>query len=189
MLRILMIVQAAAALFLLSLVSSMAQGVNSYAPTSFMSGSFVVGTAPTDAVCLEGNAVALRVLTIYIGGQSAAAADGKVFIVKRSSLNTGGTSTTATGAVSADSQDSTPAGVLRLYTVNPTALGVAAGTVATAEFGTNTATSVPAPALIDFRGGKLLTVRTGSEAVCLNFNGAATFAGATLDVTFVLQGF
>src|SRR5215831_4413055 len=54
----------------------------------------------TDAMCLENPAgVVVRLLQIYVSGLGAGAATIDVALVKRASLNSGGTSTTVTPAI------------------------------------------------------------------------------------------
>ena len=142
-----------------------------------------VATA-TDVLTLTGSATkTIRVTKVTIMGSSTASSIYDAYLVKRSAANTGGTLTNPT-ASSADSTDATAAGVLTLYTANPSALG--AGIVVEASkvyLGTAAITSPTVTYTWGTRGDKAPILRVG-ESLAINFNGAAVPAGASLYMTF-----
>jgi hypothetical protein len=142
-----------------------------------------VATA-TDVLTLTGSATkTIRVTKVTIMGSSTASSIYDVYLVKRSAANTGGTLTNPT-ASSADSTDATAAGVLSLYTANPSALG--AGIVVEASkvyLGTAAITSPTVSYTWGTRGDKAPILRAG-ESLAINFNGGAVPTGASLYMTF-----
>ena len=78
-----------------------------------------VATA-TDVVVLSGSASkVIRVTKVSVVGTATAASIYDHYIIKRTTANTGGTSTTKTAAQS-DSSDAAQTATLSLYTANPT---------------------------------------------------------------------
>jgi hypothetical protein len=94
---------------------------------SFGSVASALATAATDVFTLSGSATKIvKVLRIEIAGTKTTAGQELVALVKRSSANTGGTSTTIVPA-GHDSPNAASTAVARFYTVNPTVLGTAVG--------------------------------------------------------------
>jgi len=89
-----------------------------------------VANGGTDFFTIQG-AIGRRMIInrITVSGIATAAAAVPLTVVKRSTVDTGGTSTLQT-AVNADSANGTvAAAAVRAYTVNPAALGTAVGTI------------------------------------------------------------
>jgi len=142
-------------------------------------------SAATDFLTIYGaTGKVVRILSIDISGTATALADLKVFLIKRSSTNTGGTSSAQT-AVPFDSGN-TALATIKLYTANPTSLGTAVGTVATTNLllgGVTTVTGAQLGYTFDLTlngfgsGVKLLTT---SEGLAVNFNGATLPSGTSI---------
>lgn len=84
--------------------------------------TFAAYATPEDFLTLEnpvGSGKLLHLANFRLFPASTAAALMQIFFIRRSTLNSGGTSTTQAGA-KADSADDAASGVLRLYTAAPT---------------------------------------------------------------------
>lgn len=141
-----------------------------------------VATA-TDVVVLSGSASkVIRVTKVSVVGTATAASIYDHYIVKRTTANTGGTSTTKTAAQS-DSNDAAQTATLSLYTANPTT-----GTGVTVE-GNKTylaAGATPGAAALPYvytfgtRNDKAIVLRGTAESLAINFGGQAVPSGANL---------
>lgn len=97
-------------------------------PTYSATGSYVPAAATTDTCSLTGSATKnVRIRRVIIAGVGSAVQNQNVAVVKRSTANSGGTSTTPT-VVPYDSSSAVGTAVMRAYTANPT-LGTTVGTV------------------------------------------------------------
>jgi hypothetical protein len=143
--------------------------------------SFVVTSAAsaTDIFELKGSSTKkIGVTNIKISGTQTAAGIVDVYIKKRSSANTGGTSTTAT-CISHDATDVTATATGTIYTANPTtgtSLGdlriVSLPVVATTD---KTLTSES----LDFGiRGKPVYLNSATEALAINLNGVTVTGGS-----------
>jgi hypothetical protein len=139
---------------------------------------------PTDVMAITGAAgKVVRVTRWYVWGSSTAASNQDWFLIKRSTANTGGTPTTMP-AVPLDSANVAAQAVVVTYAAAPTtgnslgligsqqigvpAAGAAGGTGAFWEFG--------------IRNTQAPVLRSASEVIALNFNGAAVPAGTELQL-------
>ncbi|HEY2071665.1 MAG TPA: hypothetical protein VGG48_19050 [Rhizomicrobium sp.] len=160
--------------------------------TYFATGTgFTAYATPTDVVCIwGGTGRVVYVSTFWIGPQSSSTSLGAWYYVKRSAPDTGGTATTIT-PVSYDSNNIAPVATVQAYSAAPT-LGTSLGNirivleqsmVLTAgmqavgldTFGANTFAQIPTG--ISLR--QAVTLRSASEGLCLNFNGASLPGGFT----------
>lgn len=149
----------------------------------------VTATAGTDVFTIVGSASkTIKVLGLYVSGTQTITAVVAFHLIKRSTANTGGTSTTPT-AVPLDSTDATASAVVRAYTANPSALGTSVGLVlpfskliSTANF-TN---SDIHPLFIDFtaKGMKEVTLRGAAQTLSLSLNGV-NLIGNSLNLSFI----
>jgi hypothetical protein len=138
---------------------------------------------PTDLLTLAGSGTkTVRVKTIKVSGLATTAGQIPVSLVRRSAVNTGGTSTNPT-AIKHDINDAAATAVLALYTVNPTGLGTAVGNVGAKRLFLNVSTAQEDQAVWDFstRQDKALVLRGTTDILALNFGGAAVPAGGVLD--------
>lgn len=153
---------------------------------------YVTGTGytayatPTDFFCITGSATkTIRVVYASIRPQSTTGTMFTVHWIKRSTANSGGTSTQPT-PVKLDSADGSATAAVNLYTAAPT-LGTAAGTISITVGSTTVLTTAPATQqpYANYGGNtfnvplKLVTLRGASESLCANFNGAALPSGFT----------
>lgn len=143
---------------------------------------------PTDIVTITGSGTkTIRVLAIELFPTQTLSGTNTFFIVKRSTANSAGTSTTPT-IVAHDSNNAAATAVVRQYTANPT-LGTTVGTVLVAKVTT------PAPGglvgegfMFDFtRSGfdSGLVLRGTGEVLALNFNGAALPGGLNINANVI----
>lgn len=130
----------------------------------------VVPALATDVFTITGSATkTVKIVEIGIGGSASAAVNLNISVVKRSTANTLGTSTTPT-VVPHDSNNAAGTAVVRAYTVNPT-LGNTVGTLKTFKPLIDSTTiaannvlwqqQIPAQALV---------LRGTSEVIAINFN-------------------
>ena len=87
----------------------------------------VPAASPTDILTIQGSkSKIIRLRQIIVTGVATAASNVQIFITKRSTSNTGGTSAPQS-LVAHDSLDDPASAVLALYTANPTGLGTSLG--------------------------------------------------------------
>lgn len=107
-----------------------------------------------------------------------------VSLIKRSSQNTGGTSTVLTN-VPYDSINPTSTAVVRYYTVNPTTLGTSLGALHVEKLIVGSANSADSDALVfstvDASTSQDITLRSSSEVLAINMNGV-TSAGNSMNI-------
>ena len=161
-------------------VSIIERPVASYSASA---GPFVAAATPTDIFTITGSATkVIRIKKIYFGASATNATTFNFLLVKRSTGNTGGTSTVLT-AVPNDSDDVAATAVVRGYTANPTALGTSVGTIRayrlvvpqTAPLGG--ASNGPLnEVLFGDNSSKSIALRGTSESLSLNLN-AVTLTG------------
>ena len=119
----------------------------------------------------------LRVEAAYVGEWNYSGSD-KFFLIKRSTANSGGTSTTVTN-VPLDSANSAGTATVKIYTDNPSSLGTSVGQVSSGLINNtiwNGAGSLPissqsSTTLFDHKlTGQPIVLRGTGEGLCLNFN-------------------
>ena len=142
-----------------------------------------VATA-TDVLTLTGIAgKVIRVTKVTIMGSATSSSIYDVYLIKRSTTNSGGTLTNP-APTSADSTDPVASGILSLYTANPVSLGTGTNLEAAKTYlGTAAITSPQISFIWGNRGDKAPVLRAG-ETLAINFAGAAVPAGASLYLTF-----
>jgi hypothetical protein len=151
------------------------------------SGSFVIAALATDVFYLQGSATkTVRVLHAEVSGSttSGSGALAVVSLIKRSAANTGGTSTAITIA-SHDSTNAATTAASVFYTVNPTVLGAAVGTIRSQRADFTAAGAVGTTFAYDFgiTPGQAIVLRGTSQFLVINFN-ATTVTGGNMDICF-----
>ena len=146
-----------------------------------------VATA-TDVLVLTGSATkVIRVTKVEVVGTATAASIYDHYIVKRTTANTGGTSTNVTAAKS-DSADDAQTAALTLYTANPSAVGTGIAVEAHKTYLSASATpgaaALPSSYEFGVRNDKAIVLRGTSESLAINFNGQAVPTGASLYLSF-----
>lgn len=145
----------------------------------------VVAATPTDVFTITGSATKTIRVTSLRFTVSTTAGSGILInasLVKRSTADTGGTSTTAT-AVPYDSNNAAGTAVVRGYTANPT-LGTAVGPIRAIRYAATPASVPNQEAFFEFgtRPAQAVVLRGTSEQLCLNF-GSTTITGDIVDVS------
>lgn len=142
-----------------------------------------VATA-TDVLVLKGSATKIiRVTKASILGTATAASIYDLYLTKRTTANTGGTST-APVATPSDTSDAAATATLALYTANPSALGTGLTLEASKVY--LPAGSAPAGAatardyIFGNRNDKAPVLRGVAESIAFNFAGAVVPNGASL---------
>lgn len=139
-----------------------------------------VAATATDIFSITGSATkTVKITNITVSAIATAAGVFSILFIKRSAANTGGTSTTPTIA-SYDSTNASATAVVRAYTVNPTALGAAVGTIQSFNLLTSTTTGSAAQFFEDSFGlGKQPIVLRGvAEVLAINLNSITITGGA-----------
>lgn len=146
--------------------------------------AFTPVATPTDIVTIAADATkAIKILRIEIFGLQTTAGLNEFFLIKRSTVNTGGTAAAIT-ATPLDSRSPASVAVVKKWTANPT-LGTAVGTLATAQAVSLAATGLTTPAFVFDAaaiGGSPIVLRAITEQLSLNFNGAAVPIGMALNI-------
>lgn len=179
------------ALALLAATPAFAQGpsgvVATFPAQGNTYGAAITALAPaasaTDFFSISGVAgKSIFVRKLYCNGVSTAAAVAIVKVVKRSALNTTGTSTTPTKVPYNSAYGLAAAGVVRAYTVNPGGLGTAVGDVAVGELQTGPAASATgSPTLVFDFSNQNIILNSATEVLALNANAASFSTGAALN--------
>lgn len=138
-----------------------------------------VATLPTDVWTIFGSATkTIKILSMTITGTQTTAGSLSVLIIKRSTANTGGTSS-APAIVPNDSANPAVTATVLSYTANPT-LGNALGRVHAIKLFIPAVASVASnlPVVFDFKStiSQPVTLRGTAEGLCFNLNGT-TVAG------------
>lgn len=139
---------------------------------------------PTDVFTITGSASkTIRIKKIVLGGKAGTAGHFVWLLIRRSTANTGGTSTAPAG-LKHDTNDPTAAATLALYTVNASPLGTTVGTVRGGRLFHNLATAQPDRLVWDFSTNqdKALILRGATDILAINGAGGTLPASATLDI-------
>lgn len=145
--------------------------------------NLVVAALATDILTISGSATTVvRVTNITVTATGSAGANANLTLVRRSTANTGGTSTTPT-VIPYDSNDAAGTAVVRAYTVNPT-LGTTVGTVRSIkQFVSGVVTAGPGIVQWEFgvRPAKPIVLRGVAQSLALNLVGV-TITGGSYDI-------
>jgi hypothetical protein len=139
---------------------------------------------PTDIFTIQGSATKKITITrIAFTASQTTAAQRDVVLLKRSTLDTGGTSTVLT-SVAHDSTSVAATGVARFYTANPTAVGTLSGNLRTRKVFIGTATANSDEMILDFgiRPSQAIVLNNVNESLAINLN-AITSAGNLIDLS------
>lgn len=144
----------------------------------------VAASSATDIFEIKGAAgKVVRITRLQVSGRATAAASVDIAVIKRSTANTGGTST-APAAVPHDSTFGAGTATLKAYTVNPTT-GTSIGTLRQQQlFLGDLTTGGPGAAMVlNFgdRPAACPNLRGVLESLCVNLN-AETASGNLLDI-------
>jgi len=155
-------------------------------------GAFTPPATPTDMCTIYGSATkTIRVLACFIAGLQTATGINLFNLIKRSTIDTGGTPVACATLCSIDSTDANPTATINHYTANPAALGTVVGNLRAARVCCPIATGliVPPYNLLAFTESdelsKLPTLRGVAQGLAVNFAGAALPGGLTMAVEWV----
>lgn len=142
----------------------------------------VTAATATDFFTITGSATrVIKVSRIFMQTNSSGGNSFNILLAKRSTVNTGGTSTTPT-AVAMDSTNPTATAVVRAYTANPT-LGTLVGIIRSEKFfASGISTAATEAKLFDFREGfaQPVVLRGTNEVLSLNLN-STTVTGSAVN--------
>jgi hypothetical protein len=156
---------------------------------SYAVGSLAAATSATDVAVLEYPVAAsgkvIRLRQIQLSGTAGSSAQYVLNVIKRSSLNSGGTRTTPT-PVPRDNRLDAAFAVLGLYTVNPTSLGTAIGPMD----GGRLTLAAPGGSNLDrlnlqysWLNDMAPVLRTPGECFSLSFSGGNLAASSLIDIS------
>jgi hypothetical protein len=149
--------------------------------------ALVAAASATDIFTITGSgSKTVRILRMFITPTQTTAAYNIVNVVKRSTANTGGTSTTRT-AVPHDSVNAAATATIRTYTANPT-LGTSVGNIrsqralfpSSTPGGNISASPTYGFTFGDPSGGQPIVLRGTSQVLAINLN-ASTITGNSID--------
>ena len=150
---------------------------------SYQSAALTPVATATDVVTLTGSASkTIRVTKVCVSGVATTAAVYDVFLIKRTTADTGGTSTTPTPAQH-DSNDSAASGTINLYTANPTlGTGVAVGGAHLVLTDADTPVQHNTPTCWNFgdNADEKIALRGVAQQLAINHGGAAVPTGASM---------
>lgn len=144
-----------------------------------------IASAATDVFTIFGSASkTVRITRISVGGVSTSISALPVLLIKRSTADSSGVSTSPT-MVAHDSNDAAATASVAAYTANPT-LGSTVGTMQARRitFTTGGAGVAEIPNVFDFenRGERAIVLRGTAQGLAINLNGASIPSGLTLDI-------
>jgi|LakMenE18May11ns_1017448.scaffolds.fasta_scaffold9959559_17 hypothetical protein len=144
----------------------------------------VVAAAATDFIMITGSATkTIRVTKIEVIGTANGDAVTDITVVKRSTLNEEGTSTTLT-SVPHDSSDEPATSVIKAYTADSKKLGTSVGDIISHKLFLSTSKTQPYALKMLFgdRASKAIVLRGADQCLCLNYNGR-TNAGNAISIS------
>lgn len=160
------------------------QQTDNVTPTYSASGiAFVVAAAATDVFVIRGSATKIiKITRIEFAVTTTAGSGGLISAswVKRSSANTGGTSSTAVNTPH-DSNNPAATALVTLYTANPSALGTNVGTIRSIRAEAYNTSIAPTYTIWSFgdRPGQSIYLRGIGQYLALNFGGATITGNIT----------
>jgi hypothetical protein len=139
----------------------------------------------TDIFTISGSATkTIRIKHISVDGTQTTGSVRTVLLIKRSTANTGGTSTVLS-AVPYDSLNSPATAVVRYYTTNPTTLGTTVGQFHNEKLVIGGTNATDSDALVfetqDTYGMQDITLRGANELLAINMN-AVTSTGNSMNI-------
>ena len=177
-----------------SLIKRVASDPDAEVPTfTANTGPFTLASSPTDIFEITGSSSShIHVMSIRITGfQTSGGQTANLFLIKRSSLNTGGTSA-AVAAVPVDLNFRESTSTLLKYTANPT-LGASAGVIwgGTVVIPASTATTEDNGLDLNFEEflGRPLSLLTEYEALCVNLGGVSISGNSSFNVQITWKEF
>lgn len=138
---------------------------------------FTMAASATDVFTISGSATkTIKIYRIYYVMTATAGANATVRLIRRSSLNTGGTSVLVT-SIAHDTNNAAATAVIRSYTANPT-LGTTVGDLRIQNLYISGGGTIGAGPFIyeSITQDQPLVLRGTSQLIAINMN-AATFAG------------
>lgn len=164
--------------------AALTKGYEKHAKTYSCALNVAAAAAATDIATITGSGTTTVFVTrVTVSGVQTTAGLNDVLLVKRSTADTGGTSSAGT-AVPHDSSDAAASATVLAYTANPT-LGTTVGAIRRNYIPVAGTTSVVNP-IVDYEfgeRGRPVILRGTGQVLAVNLNGA-TLAGGTFDVNF-----
>lgn len=155
-------------------------------PTYSSFSSFTVAATATDIFTLTGSSTkTIKIKSVIISGTNTGNTNALIILLKRSTANSGGTSTTLT-AVPHDSNSSAATATARSYTANPT-IGTLVGNIMgqLLFLPTLSSTNVSGNESINYDkiGGQPIILRGTGEVFSVNLNGTSITGTTVMDIS------
>jgi hypothetical protein len=141
-------------------------------------------STPTDIFTISGSATKIiKITKIIITATQTTSTIRDILILKRSTLNSGGTFSSPI-IVSHDSTNITLLAIIKAYTVNPTSLGTLVGNMVTMKILIGNTTTNPDELILDWgtRPSQAIVLRGVNEMLAINLN-SITSAGNNFDIS------
>ncbi|WP_226018398.1 hypothetical protein [Novosphingobium sp. FKTRR1] len=156
---------------------------------SYVTLNVTPAASPTDILTIGGSATKLvKVRQVLLSGSATAATNILPTLVRRSTANTGGTATTPS-FLPRDTGDPAATAALKLWSVNPVALGTLVGQIDGGRLNLAPAANGGIDRLL-FQFGwlndKPIVLRGVNDFVCLNLGGAAIANTPLLDISIMI---
>ena len=151
---------------------------------------FTPAASATDIITITGATnKTITITNIRFSGSATASTYQGMYLFKRSSLDSGGTSTPTT-MVPHDSKDILPSAVVYQYSANPSTLGTSVGLIRNDHLAlpaAGGASNIPSSSLViwDFcdRSAKGIKLQSSTEQLGISLNGMTVPAGINLHIT------
>lgn len=153
-------------------------------------GFFTTAGSATDVAILQGSASkTIKVVNVWLvqAGVPPGAVDAKYFLLKRSTANTAGTSTTATSVPLDSNNAAASVSGLKLYTANPTT-GTLVGLISCNNIATNASSGVGNTSFINLYKTspytQAIVLRGTGEGLAVNFNGVTNPLNTSVSIGY-----
>jgi hypothetical protein len=148
----------------------------------------VTAALATDIFTISGSATKIiKLRDLQITGLQSLASTVDILIVKRSTADSGGTSTTITG-IPVNSNNAAATAVVKAYTANPTLGALVGNIIATKVFISDNSKSFTAPSDKSFLDVNSLwqpiILNNNNETIAINLNGV-TITGSSIDISII----
>lgn len=166
--------------------SQLVKSMEKHARTYSSSALITPASGATDIVFFPGNGTTTVYITkVIISGIATVGRLQDVQVIKRTSANTGGTSS-AMSVSQHDSADATPGSTPVSYSANPTSLGTASGVVRRGYVALGRSDSTTNNVITFELGdkGRPLILRSANQGLSINLSGTTTLAGDNISINF-----
>ena len=142
--------------------------------------AFSLASSTTDFFTISGSSTKkIKIIRVCLSGTGSFSNTTNLLCIKRSTLNSGGTSSSVT-AVPNDSLDPAATAIVKSYTANPSSLGTTVGNVRAIKYSftpSNSETKSVTHLDIEFKNRPII-LNDENESLCLNLSGATVWSAS-----------